>query len=131
MNIQKKLLVTTAIKETLGSGYDGESIFLGEWCNISGTNALNNRIVNSYLKDSVKSKYSAEESWFTIITYIYGYDSNSIITSKDYESRIPLKSRKIPTEKFKGIETEVLPFYEKLINDLNNNNFTYIKKKYI
>ncbi len=72
---------------------------------------------NSYLKDSIKTKYSAEESWFTIITYIYGYDSNSKITSSDYLTRIPTKSRKIPYEKFKGIESEVLPFYEKLINE--------------
>jgi len=72
---------------------------------------------NSYLRESVKAKYSAEESWFTIITYIYGYDSDKRITSDNYQTIIPAKSRKIPLEKFKGIEKDVLPFYEKLINE--------------
>ena len=72
---------------------------------------------NSNFQKSILEKYSAEEVWFTITTYIYGYDNNRFIKSENYED-ISRDSRVIiPKEKFKGIENHVLPFYEKLIND--------------
>lgn len=72
---------------------------------------------NSNLPKHVINKYSAEESWFTIITYIYGYEIDKIITSDQYESIVKDKSRIITKDKFKDIEENVLPFYNKLIND--------------
>ncbi|WP_420601732.1 AAA family ATPase [Flagellimonas sp.] len=72
---------------------------------------------SSYLKDSIKRKYTAEECWFTIRTYIYGYDSSKNITSNDYLNIVYTKSQRIPLDKFKGIEESVLPFYERLINE--------------
>src|SRR5690606_15497405 len=36
---------------------------------------------NSYLAKHIINKYTAEECWFTIITYMYGYIENKIITS--------------------------------------------------
>jgi len=74
---------------------------------------------SSYLPKHIISKYSAEESWFTIITYIYGYDSSEKITSEKYLSSVFDKSRIIPKDKFEGVEEFVLPFYEKLINENN------------
>lgn len=71
----------------------------------------------SYISHSIKRKYTAEECWFTIVTYIYGYDSEKQITSKEYESEVYVKAKKIPLEKFKGIEESVLPFYHKLIEE--------------
>lgn len=71
----------------------------------------------SYFKKSTKKKYTAEESWFTITTYIYGYENSKKITSQDYVSSVYNKSQKIPHEKFEGIEKTVLPFYEKLISE--------------
>ena len=71
----------------------------------------------SYIRQSTKKKYTAEESWFTITTYIYGYDSTKRITSEDYVTAVYNKSQKIPKDKFEGIEKSVLPFYEKLINE--------------
>ncbi len=73
---------------------------------------------HSNLPNHVINNYSAEEAWFTIITYIYGYDSKGKITSYEYlSSDIYKKSRIIPKERFEGIEKHVLPYYEKLIND--------------
>ncbi len=95
---------------------------------------------NSNIQKHIIEKYSAEISWFTIITYINGYNSDIKVTSKEYLDIIPNKSRIIPKHKFEGIEKNVLPFYEKLINEDNywdklkiirfiENNVT-IKKKY-
>ncbi len=70
---------------------------------------------NSNLPRHIIEKYSAEESWFTIITYIYGYKTDRIIKSSEYCDIIPNKSQVIPKEMFFGIEENVLPFYEKLI----------------
>jgi AAA15 family ATPase/GTPase len=72
---------------------------------------------NSNLPKHIIKKYTAEESWFTIITYIYGYDSLNVITSETYLSTVARGSQIIPVEKFKGIEENVLPFYEKLLNE--------------
>jgi len=71
---------------------------------------------NSYLSKVIIDKYSAEEVWFTITTYIYGYN-NEIVTSNNYLKVIPNKSQLIPLPTFKGIEEKVLPFYKKLISE--------------
>lgn len=72
---------------------------------------------NSNLPKHIIKKYSSEESWFTIITYIYGHDLNMTVTSKNYEDLISRDSQKIPLEKFKGIEEHVLPFFNNLITE--------------
>jgi AAA15 family ATPase/GTPase len=96
---------------------------------------------NSTIKASIKKEYSAEEVWFVVVTYIYGYDTNSKVTSEDYIEKIPAKSRKIELNRFKAIEENVLPFYEKLLADsywdklkiirfINQNINLDIKTKY-
>lgn len=72
---------------------------------------------NSHLASHIKSNYTAEESWFVIITYIYGYDSLKKITGNDYQNDVYAKAQQIPKEKYEGIEKNVLPFYEKLLED--------------
>ncbi|HHB95093.1 MAG TPA: hypothetical protein ENK88_08110, partial [Campylobacterales bacterium] len=95
----------------------------------------------SRLSNNIKRKYSAEESWFTIITYIYGYDLKKITKSEDYKDTIPRDSQVISLDKFKGIEKDILPFYEKLleagywdklkiIRYINDNINIDIKEKY-
>jgi len=93
---------------------------------------------NSKLPSHTLKNYSAEESWFTIITYIYGYTSDGKIKSIN---DIDKKSLKISLEKFMGIEEKVLPFYENLLKDgywdklkiiryINTNINLNVKKKY-
>jgi len=100
-----------------------------------------NEYEKSTIKTSIKKEYSAEEAWFVIITYIYGYDTNSKVTSEDYIEKIPAKSRKIELDRFKAIEENILPFYEKLLADsywdklkiiryINQNINLDIKTKY-
>lgn len=72
---------------------------------------------SSNIPKSTLSKYSAEESWFAIITYIYGYDLKEKITHQSYTDKIPNASQSLSLEKFKGIEETVLPFYEKLLKE--------------
>jgi hypothetical protein len=72
---------------------------------------------NSKLSKNIINRYSAEEAWFTIITYIYGNSIEDKVTSNNYEKIIDKKSRVITLEKFKGIEKDVLPFYDKLMED--------------
>ena len=55
---------------------------------------------NSNLPRYVIEKYSAEESWFTIITFIYGYDSDKIITSKKANTKQGIKKHLL---KFSGL----------------------------
>ncbi|MDQ7083792.1 MAG: AAA family ATPase [Sulfurovum sp.] len=96
---------------------------------------------SSNLPKYTLQNYSAEESWFTIITYIYGYTLEETVTSVNYENNIDKKSLKISLEKFKGIEEKVLPFYEKLLDDgywdklkiiryINENINLDLKQKY-
>jgi len=96
---------------------------------------------NSTIKASIKNKYSAEEVWFVIVTYIYGYNTDSKVTSEDYLEKIPAKSRKIELDRFKDIEENVLPFYDKLLDNsywdklkiirfINQNINLDIKTKY-
>ncbi len=64
----------------------------------------------------VRKDISPEEAWFTITTFIYGYDLEKIYLSDDYDN-INKKFRKhIPKERYIRVEKEILPFYEKLIN---------------
>lgn len=72
---------------------------------------------SSNISKHIIEKYSAEEVWFTITTYIYGYLIDKKVTGNEYTNIIPNKSQIIPREKFKGIEENVLSFYEKLINE--------------
>jgi len=72
---------------------------------------------NSNLSASILQKYSAEEVWFTITTYIYGYELDKQVSSNEYYDVIPRKMQIIPKNKFENIEKSVLPFYEKLINE--------------
>ncbi|MEA1955812.1 MAG: AAA family ATPase [Campylobacterota bacterium] len=96
---------------------------------------------NSKLSNNIKKKYSAEESWFTIITYIYGHNLKETIKSKNYRTTIARDSQVISLSKFEGIENDVLPFYEKLLDDgywdklkiiryINDNINLSLKDKY-
>ena len=93
---------------------DKKNFYQDKYLNFS---VFKNLYENSKLSHNIKKKYSAEESWFTIITYIYGNEIDELVTSKDYEIKIGKASRVISLDKFKGIEEFVLPFYEKLINE--------------
>lgn len=70
---------------------------------------------SSNIKSSIIKEYSAEEAWFVIVTYIYGHDVDEKITSQTYETKITNKSQKITIERFKDIETYILPFYDNLL----------------
>lgn len=73
---------------------------------------------DSTLNKNIINKYSAEEAWFAITTYTYGYKNNEEITSQNY-NEINRDSRILSKERFKNIEEKVLPFYNKLIYELN------------
>lgn len=68
----------------------------------------------SQIQQSIKKEYSAEEAWFVISTYIYGYDIEKKITSKEYIN-LENKSQQISPERFKTIEKYILPFYDNLL----------------
>lgn len=70
---------------------------------------------SSQIKSTIKNSYSAEEAWFVITTYIYGHDINKRITSETYEEVVRTKSQKISLDRFKDIETHIIPFYENLL----------------
>ncbi|MBN2833695.1 MAG: AAA family ATPase [Candidatus Delongbacteria bacterium] len=72
---------------------------------------------SSNIPTHILEKYSAEEVWFTISTYIYGYSLETKISYNNFHDIIPRDLKIIPIDKFKGIETSVLKFYEKLINE--------------
>lgn len=95
---------------------------------------------NSTIKQNIKNEYSAEEAWFVISTYIYGYDIVNKINSNTYEN-IPNKSQQIEINRFKEIEKHILPFYEGLLEKgywdkltiiryINNNINLKYKQKY-
>lgn len=95
----------------------------------------------SKIKEYLKKRYSAEEVWFSIATYIYGYDVDEKIIGLNYETTIPSKSQSITPDRFKEIEKEILPFYDsllsegywdklKLIRFISNNINMNIKDKY-
>jgi len=96
---------------------------------------------DSTLATHIINKYSAEEAWFVIITYIYGNDINKKVTSDNYQSLIESKSQTITLETFVGIEKNILPFYDNLIKNgywdklkiiryISNNINMNLKKKY-
>lgn len=71
---------------------------------------------NSYVEDYKKSRYTAEESWFTITNYIFGYEFGEEITDYGYYNNKDIIN-KIPKEIFDGIIENVLPYYKKLIEE--------------
>lgn len=70
----------------------------------------------SYIEHYIKNRYSAEEAWFTIINYIYGYEFDKTITDYSYYNKKDIIN-KIPKETFDGIVEHVLPYYRKLIEE--------------
>jgi AAA15 family ATPase/GTPase len=103
--------------------------FLLEFLPEENLNFLPNKYLNfskfkylygqSNIANHIKHKFSAEYTWFTISTYVFGYDLNYHITSENYETKMPSKGKEIISlEDLKTIEKEILkPFYEKLLND--------------
>ena len=66
----------------------------------------------------VKNKYSAELVWFTISTYVYGYDLNYQIASDNYEEKMPKEGKElISPDNLRAIEAHGKPFYDKLLNE--------------
>jgi hypothetical protein len=88
--------------------------FKGEYLDFSKFKLL---YENSNIHKSTKSKYSAELVWFVISTYVYGYDLEYTITSKNYHEKMPKEGKElIDTDVLKGIEDNVIyPFYNKLL----------------
>jgi AAA domain, putative AbiEii toxin, Type IV TA system len=74
---------------------------------------------DSNLANHIKSKYSPELVWFTITTYIYGYDFDTQIDSKNYDELMPKEGKYLLTKlMLEGIEKQVVnPFYKKLIDN--------------
>jgi AAA15 family ATPase/GTPase len=72
---------------------------------------------DSNISQNIRKKYSAEESWFAITTYIKGYTDECIISSNNYETKVKQKSRILSRKKIEGIENSVWPFYKKLIEE--------------
>jgi AAA15 family ATPase/GTPase len=66
-------------------------------------------------------KYSAEEVWFVISTYVYGYyedyDINTIEKYTDDKRGIPNKFQIVNNDNFEYIVKNHLSFYDKLIKD--------------
>lgn len=83
----------------------------------------------SNIANHIKHKFSAEYTWFTISTYVFGYDLNYQITSENYETKMPSKGKEIISlEDLKTIEKEILkPFYEKLLQDGHWDKIKLIK----
>ena len=75
------------------------------------------RYEQSNIPKHIKKHYSAEFVWFTISTYIYGYDLEYHITSDNYE-KMPREGKAlIAIEDLKEIEKYGRPFYEKLLHE--------------
>ncbi len=62
-----------------------------------------------------KNKYSAEEVWFVISTYVYGYFENKKIDTIQKFNDIPGKFRIIEDSRFKDVLEESLSFYDNLL----------------
>ncbi|MCR9253575.1 MAG: AAA family ATPase [bacterium] len=90
------------------------------------------RFKDEYNLRRKKNKYSAEEVWFVISTYVYGYYEDKIIdTGEKYCDEIdgiPKRFRIISKEKFDSIISESLPFYDKLIENGWWDKTTLIRK---
>lgn len=77
-------------------------------------------------------KHSAEEVWFVISTYVYGYfefnDINTVAKYTDEDQGIPSKFRIVSPDNFNQIVTTYLPFYDKLIEDGWWDKITIVRK---
>lgn len=77
-------------------------------------------------------KYSAEEVWFVISTYVYGYYENVDINTKDKyvdeKNGIPSKFRIVDSDNFSQIVKTYLAFYDKLIEDGWWDKITLVRK---
>lgn len=66
----------------------------------------------------ISKKFSPEEVWFVISTYIYGYDEYKIIDSGEkYNQDIPSKFRIVDNDNFQAIVQNYLSFYTKLLEE--------------
>lgn len=74
---------------------------------------------DEYNKRHTKSKHSAEEVWFILSTYVFGYFENRVIDSVEKYTNdttgIPFKFRIVSPQNFGEIIKESLHFYTKLI----------------
>lgn len=73
----------------------------------------------STIQNHIKKRYSSELVWFTISTYVFGYDLEYLITSENYETKMPKEGKElISFDDFSEIERFIInPFYKKLLED--------------
>ena len=89
---------------------------------------------DSAINVKIKKKFSAELVWFLVTTYVYGYDSDKIMTSDNYQDLMPREGKEIIShDDFRIIENEIInPFYNKLLNESGFWNkitlINYLKK---
>jgi AAA15 family ATPase/GTPase len=80
---------------------------------------------------NLSKKYSAEEIWFVISTYVYGYYEDKIIDSvdkyTDENNGIPSKFRIVSPQNFSEIINLYLNFYKKLIEDGHWDKTTLVR----
>lgn len=77
-----------------------------------------NLYLSSNIPKHIKGKYSPELVWFTISTYVYGYFIDDVITSNNYDSKMPSAGKELVSkDDFEKIEQHVIPFYDKLLED--------------
>jgi AAA15 family ATPase/GTPase len=72
----------------------------------------------SIYKKKHQKKYSAEEVWFVINTYVLGYDENEIIDTTEKYSEIVVRDFQIITsDLFGDIYQETFPYFKRLIDE--------------
>ncbi|MBK9283051.1 MAG: ATP-binding protein [Sphingobacteriaceae bacterium] len=80
----------------------------------------------------INRKHSAEEVWFVISTYVYGYfefnNINTVAKYTDEVNGIPSKFRIVSPDNFDQIVTNYLSFYDKLIEDGWWDKITIVRK---
>ncbi len=77
------------------------------------------------ITNDFRNRYTPEFCWFVISTYIRGYDLEEGVNSNNYDEKLRRNSKgKISKEDLKAIESSVLPFYNKL---LENNYWDKVK----
>jgi AAA15 family ATPase/GTPase len=72
----------------------------------------------THFSKRIRDKYTPEFAWFTITTYIMGYnfDLSKSITSENYDKEMPRDGKLLLfKDELKDIEKNILPFYKKLI----------------
>lgn len=84
-----------------------------KYLNFSRFKALYNK--QSKRRKKLK-KYTPEEVWFVLQSYLIGY-GNEPIAGSDYENEVSKKSRKITPARVKEIDEDVRSFYEELVSD--------------